>query len=290
MQTRMLGIAVALSCLGSQAEAATVLYSKFYSGPGTGPAYTGPYGGTGTVYSNTATSACTGTCFSGTNTLKPAGDPNSTTSDFQTGAGVTQTFSSNGLTIGATANTGNGVWNDLSPNFGGLGTGLPGQSSNLDQIAGSETLTLSFSSQVQLDGVGTLFDAPHLTFGTNFTTEAQVTAAAPTMKFDISVNGGAFTAYSLLLANTLALGCSPSAPLCLTGTTFTFREDQAKDANGNFINPELYISAVAYQQNSGTTGQGTTPLPAALPLFASGLGALGLFGWRRKRKASAIAA
>jgi hypothetical protein len=31
----------------------------------------------------------------------------------------------------------------------------------------------------------------------------------------------------------------------------------------------------------------TTPLPAALPLFASGLGALGLLGWRRKRKALA---
>ncbi len=30
-----------------------------------------------------------------------------------------------------------------------------------------------------------------------------------------------------------------------------------------------------------------TPLPAALPLFATGLGALGLFGWRRKRKAAA---
>jgi hypothetical protein len=28
----------------------------------------------------------------------------------------------------------------------------------------------------------------------------------------------------------------------------------------------------------------TTPLPAAFPLFASGLGAMGLFGWRRKRK------
>ena len=27
-----------------------------------------------------------------------------------------------------------------------------------------------------------------------------------------------------------------------------------------------------------------TPLPAALPLFATGLGALGLFSWRRKRK------
>ena len=30
-----------------------------------------------------------------------------------------------------------------------------------------------------------------------------------------------------------------------------------------------------------------TPLPAALPLFASGLGALGLLGWRRKRKSAA---
>jgi len=37
--------------------------------------------------------------------------------------------------------------------------------------------------------------------------------------------------------------------------------------------------------------QAATPLPAALPLFASGLGAMGLFGWRRKRKnGSAITA
>ena len=35
------------------------------------------------------------------------------------------------------------------------------------------------------------------------------------------------------------------------------------------------------------TGTLVTPLPAALPLFASGLGALGLLGWRRKRKAQA---
>jgi hypothetical protein len=32
-----------------------------------------------------------------------------------------------------------------------------------------------------------------------------------------------------------------------------------------------------------------TPLPAALPLFATGLGVLGLLGWRRKRKNAAIA-
>jgi hypothetical protein len=34
----------------------------------------------------------------------------------------------------------------------------------------------------------------------------------------------------------------------------------------------------------------TTPLPAALPLFATGLGALGLFGWSRKRTNNAAIA
>jgi hypothetical protein len=38
-------------------------------------------------------------------------------------------------------------------------------------------------------------------------------------------------------------------------------------------------------------GPVATPLPACLPLFASGLGALGLLGWRKKRKnAAAMAA
>jgi hypothetical protein len=36
---------------------------------------------------------------------------------------------------------------------------------------------------------------------------------------------------------------------------------------------------------SVTQDEVATPLPAALPLFATGLGGLGLLGWRRKRKA-----
>ena len=64
------------------------------------------------------------------------------------------------------------------------------------------------------------------------------------------------------------------------------------DANGNII-PDLVlfdsnidgIIPVSGQDLSPTTA---TPLPAALPLFATGLGALGLLGWRRKRKARAI--
>jgi hypothetical protein len=33
------------------------------------------------------------------------------------------------------------------------------------------------------------------------------------------------------------------------------------------------------------SGVATTPIPATLPLFASGLGGLGIFGWRRKCRA-----
>ena len=52
-----------------------------------------------------------------------------------------------------------------------------------------------------------------------------------------------------------------------------------------------YTAFLNEDQQVGTLADpSTTPLPAALPLFASGLGALGLLGWRRKKKAAAIAA
>jgi probable HAF family extracellular repeat protein len=49
------------------------------------------------------------------------------------------------------------------------------------------------------------------------------------------------------------------------------------------INNMSQIVGSAYSNDNGST----TPLPAALPLFATGLGALGLLGWHRKRKAYA---
>ena len=57
------------------------------------------------------------------------------------------------------------------------------------------------------------------------------------------------------------------------------------------------LESLFYYPNSPEAGTGyidsisvtvnQTPLPAALPLFATGLGALGLLGWRRKRKQAA---
>jgi hypothetical protein len=55
--------------------------------------------------------------------------------------------------------------------------------------------------------------------------------------------------------------------------TFSFMDNPAFIALDN-----VDVSAVA-----------ATPIPAALPLFATGLAGLGLLGWRRKRRAQAIA-
>ena len=93
--------------------------------------------------------------------------------------------------------------------------------------------------------------------------------------------------------NTLAKNSTPngSPQLSLIGSLpeysylLAFLETTSTSKNGKTT--ESY-SATA---NSGAIFEDTpplvTPLPAALPLFASGLGALGLLGWRRKRKKAA---
>jgi hypothetical protein len=61
----------------------------------------------------------------------------------------------------------------------------------------------------------------------------------------------------------------------------------------NFAGLSNNPGSVADDPNAGLTFTlvpEVVPLPAALPLFAGGLGALGLLGWRRKKKAAALAA
>ena len=57
-----------------------------------------------------------------------------------------------------------------------------------------------------------------------------------------------------------------------------WKGDQHMLVNNFAVNGDVFAAAGA-----------ETPLPAALPLFTSGLGALGLLVWRRKRKAQAAA-
>ena len=57
-------------------------------------------------------------------------------------------------------------------------------------------------------------------------------------------------------------------------------------ANQNSCNQEQYSLA----DGTWSLAPTATPLPSALPLLATGLGALGLLGWRRKRKNTAAVA
>jgi hypothetical protein len=64
------------------------------------------------------------------------------------------------------------------------------------------------------------------------------------------------------------------------------------------VNPTditAFVTGLTFTMDGSFTGtmqpivEETTPVPAALLLFGTSLGALGLLGWRRKRKAPAVA-
>jgi hypothetical protein len=69
------------------------------------------------------------------------------------------------------------------------------------------------------------------------------------------------------------------------GDTLDIFLSDAEDWN---ITPKISFELLTTPTGGG--GSNPTPIPAALPLFATGLGAFGLLGWRRKRKGAAIAA
>ena len=72
-------------------------------------------------------------------------------------------------------------------------------------------------------------------------------------------------------------GCHDTLDLVLSENPSTLVND-----NGGLI---VSGSAVLFDCGCdiiSVTGLLTAPLPSALPLFATGLGALGLLGWRRK--------
>jgi hypothetical protein len=91
---------------------------------------------------------------------------------------------------------------------------------------------------------------------------------------------------------------SAARPILSPGTPFpagfTDLQSWTRDANLDpdwlRIGTDIVGGATPPTFNAAFSLDGVeTPLPAALPLFATGLGALGLLGWRRKKKAAAVA-
>ena len=108
-------------------------------------------------------------------------------------------------------------------------------------------------------------------------------------------NGGTLTIVNGTLAgNTAADGGGIYNSGTLTVVNSTLAGNTATDGGGIYNNSGMVtLTNSTFLNNSAIFGDdiynngGTvteTPIPAALPLFATGLGALGLLGWRRKRK------
>ena len=79
------------------------------------------------------------------------------------------------------------------------------------------------------------------------------------------------------------LGCSQAAFLSVPIEAVALRIIAEAGAYA-WINPDPQL----FVFHDGSLNE--VPLPAALPLFATGLGVMGLLAWRRKRKAGALAA
>jgi hypothetical protein len=69
-----------------------------------------------------------------------------------------------------------------------------------------------------------------------------------------------------------------------TEIVYTFGSDYSFYALNEGDSFTVHVAGATYSGDV-TYNVAATPLPATLPLFASGLGALGLLGWSRKRKA-----
>ena len=119
-------------------------------------------------------------------------------------------------------------------------------------------------------------------------------ASEMTLQNDDSQNAGGITVAETFFLDALSI----SSPFVLsTDLTQSFDATSFDSSVGTFTILDTAPSGNTIASGDFTldsltlNGPATTPLPAALPLFATGLGALGLLGWRRKRKnAAALAA
>jgi len=95
-----------------------------------------------------------------------------------------------------------------------------------------------------------------------------------------SGNNGGFWDFSNSAGDSLRLLINSNLAGYLGGPILNIRVDSF---SGTIINP------VSWFPGTGTLTVQATPIPAALPLFASGLGVIGLLGWRRKKKRATLA-
>ena len=169
----------------------------------------------------------------------------------------------------------------------GIGTGALGATAFNNELVtvtgtGDTANVTSFTNSF-----GTFFINPLNTVTINVATVGSATLSVQGEVIDVQSTSNNFAGFATVL---------PSNNLLETGNSAFASYDLTTDI-GPITGPGFFDLA-AFATSSGTFGllsigdttftATTTPVPAALPLFATGLGGLGLLGWRRKRKARAV--
>ena len=148
----------------------------------------------------------------------------------------------------------------------------------------------AFNGQILFGSTGSAATYSWNTAGFFWSGNIELTNSAGAVLYDINTNADdLYTLYAPgsgdALLGTLCVGGGSVAcvviqdniPISLYATINSLNGGQGVCCDFNGVTPTVTAAAAS------------TPLPAALPLFATGLGALGLLGWRRKRKAQAAA-
>ena len=175
-------------------------------------------------------------------------------------------FSSPTYTVGGSPGLENST--ALNINTGTLGVAAVGGDDTTGLTSGS-LISLSPTNIQYGSGVGVQSTPLGTDITKSWTTTGLYTETLATVDY---IGRGANNAIAILLEGTLT-----SPDLSVTKAFFLLNATQVQGPGG----------VVSWSGTETSTNPLGTPLPAALPLFASGLGALGLLGWRRKRKALA---
>ena len=175
-----------------------------------------------------------------------------------TGTGVSAvsgTFSQNGVTFNAQAGS---LWLDLTGN----------NSNSTEGVAQSVATTIG--------------DVYRISFWVGNTSGGSIFGTTSTV--NVSVNGGPSAPFTNSQANATGLTWQQFTLDFTASTAMTLINFANGDPGGDNSNG---LDNVTLTDRGPSTSP--VPLPGALPLFATGLSALGLLGWRRKRKAHAAA-
>ncbi len=163
--------------------------------------------------------------------------------------------------------------------------------------AGAATFTVNFSVAGPASGFGPLGLGPGDGFSGSFTVEdatvrpngfADITDLSPTLS--LTIGGLSFDESNFDSASTF-ISFSGDA---LSEFSFSLEKgdilvkvaNTLSDNNASVIDDgPADISGGCEDCVTFTTGTAAVPVPAALPLFATGLGVLGFVGWRRRGRA-----